>query len=290
MSYLLDILVQVNLYVAVAVALNLLAGYTGMLSLCMAAFFGTGAYAAALLPLRLDWPWPLAVGAGVAISGILAILIGAATMRFRDDYFAIATFALQVIVTSLMINWVDITQGPLGVAGIAPPVLFGWQVDERLEFLLLAVAFAAGTVALSLRLVRSPYGRLLRTIREDEILAQALGKNVAAARMSAFVVGAVFAAAAGAIYAPYVSYIDPYSFDVNESIFILAIVIIGGAGNIWGAVFGAAFLATLPEALRFLDAGASWRQIVYGALLAGCMVWRPQGFFGRYAFQGTRRA
>lgn len=289
MSYLLDILVQVNLYVAVAVALNLLAGYTGMLSLCTAAFFGTGAYAAALLTGAPGWPWPLAMAAGVALAAALALVIGAATLRFRDDYFAIATFAFQVIITSLAVNWVDLTQGPLGVAGIAAPELLGWRVDQRLEFLALSAAFAVVTVALALRLTRSPYGRLMRTIREDETLARALGKNVAATRVSVFALGATLAAAAGALYAPYVSYVDPYGFDVNESIFILAIVIIGGAGNVWGTVFGAAFLAALPEALRFLEAGAAWRQIVYGSLLAGCMIWRPQGFFGRYSFQGTRR-
>lgn len=294
MSYLLHILILVEVYVVLAAALNLLAGYVGLLSLCTAAFFGTGAYATSLLVLRLDWPWMPALGAGMLLAGVLAALIGAVSMRFRGDFFAIASFSFQIILSSVMVNWVEVTQGPLGIAGIPQPDLFGWRPASRVDYLLLYLVFAVAAFALLLRLVRSPYGRLLQAIREDETLAQSFGKDVLAAKMSTFVCGAMVTAMAGGLYAPYISYIDPGSFTVNESIFILAIVIIGGAGNLWGSALGAAFLVTVPELLRFLDVSpnvaANLRQILYGLLLAACMIWRPQGIGGRFRFEERARS
>lgn len=293
MSYFVHILILVEIYVVLAASLNLLAGYVGLLSLCSAAFFGTGAYTASLLVIDRGWPWLAALGAAMLLAGLLAAVLGGIAMRFRGDFFAIASFSFQMILGSAMLNWVEVTQGPLGLAGIPPPSLFGWSPGSRTDYLLLYLAFAVLAFAVVLRLARSPYGRLLQAVREDEVLARSLGKDVLRARMSAFVCGAVITALAGGLYAPYVSYIDPGSFTVNESIFILAIVILGGAGNLWGSLLGAAFLVAAPELLRFLDVppnvAANLRQILYGLLLAACMVWRPQGLFGRFAFEERAR-
>lgn len=293
MSYLLHVGVLVALYGVLATSLNLLAGYTGLLSLCAAGFFGVGAYAEALLTADLGWPWALAMAAALGLTAFLAVGIGAASVRFRDDYFAIATFAFQVILTTLMVNWVEVTRGPMGIPGIPPPSLFGWQVESRVDYLIVSLALAVATFLLLRRLVASPYGRLLRAVREDEVLVESLGRNVVYLKVSAFVVGAVLSALAGSIYAPYISYIDPGSFTIYESIFILAIVIIGGAGSLWGSLVGAVFLVAMPEALRFLglpsNLASGARQILYGALLAACMAWRPQGFIGRFGFQERSR-
>jgi branched-chain amino acid transport system permease protein len=288
-SYLLHILFLVEIYAVLAASLNLLAGYTGLLSLCTAAFFGVGAYTSSLLVVRLGWPWLAALGTALLLAGLLAAVVGGIALRFRGDFFVIASFAFQIIATSVLLNWAAVTQGPLGLAGIPPPDLFGWSPRSRGGYLFLGLAFAAVALAALLRLVRSPYGRLLEAIREDEVLARSLGKDVLAAKRSAFVCGAAIAALAGGLYAPYVSYIDPASFTVQESIFVLAVVILGGAGHLWGSVLGAAFLVAVPEALRLLDlspsVAAQLRQILYGLLLMASMIWRPQGIGGRFRFE-----
>ena len=129
---------------------------------------------------------------------------------------------------------------------------------------------------------------MLRAIREDEVFAQAMGKDVAAFKVKVFMIGAGLAAISGVLYATYISYIDPTSFTVMESIFIISIVIIGGAGNLWGSVLGAAVLIALPELLRFIglpnSVAANIRQMLYGGLLVAFMLWRPRGFIGEYTF------
>lgn len=289
MNYFLHILILINIYVILAVSLNLLAGYTGLLSICQAAFYGVGAYATALLSLKLGWPWLGTVVCAILISGVISAVIGTASLRFRDDYFIIGTFAFQVILYSIMQNWIDLTGGPVGLPGIPQPRIFGWHVSSHWDFMVLSLIFSTLTLLFVLRIVNAPYGRVLRAIREDEIFTQSLGKNIAAYKVSAFVVGAVLAATAGSLYAGYATYIDPASFTVQESILILAIVIIGGSGNVWGSLAGAAFLVVVPEMLRFLgmpsSVAANIRQILYGSLLVLCMMLRSQGLLGEYSFQ-----
>ena len=177
----------------------------------------------------------------------------------------------------------------MGLPGIPLPVIFGWEVSSHLAFLLLVGLCCALALWVCYRVVRSPFGRVLKAIREDEVFAQSVGKNVAAYKVLVFVIGAAIAAMAGAIYAYYISFIDPTSFTVMESIFIISIVIIGGAGSLTGPVMGAAVLVTLPELLRFIglpsSVAANVRQILYGGLLVAFMLWRPHGFLGEYSFQ-----
>ena len=177
----------------------------------------------------------------------------------------------------------------MGLAGIPQPTLFGWEIKNHIDFLLLVSILCVITLWISHKIVSSPFGRVLKAIREDEIFAQAMGKNVASYKVLIFVIGASMASVAGVMYAYYISFIDPTSFTIMESIFIISIVIIGGAGNIWGSVLGAAVLVILPEALRFLgmpsSIAANMRQIIYGALLVIFMLFRPQGFIGEYSFK-----
>lgn len=293
MNYALHILILVNLYVALGVSLNLLAGYSGLLSFAHAGFYGLGAYTTALLTLRLDWPWLGTVPAACAIVGLLAYMIGKIALQFRDDYFVIVTFAFQIILYSLMLNWTRLTHGPMGLPGIKQPKLFGLEVDTQLEFLALSICFSLVVVVCVQRLVQSPYGRRLKAIREDENFAAAVGVNVAACKASAFTIGAVFAAFAGSLYAGYYTFIDPSSFTVQESILILAIVIVGGAGSIRGTILGAVLLVSLPELLRFVNLSslfaANVRQMLYGLALVVCMIWRPKGLLGDFSFSREER-
>ena len=288
MNYALHILILVNIYVVLAASLNLLAGSTGLMSICAAAFFGVGAYTTALLTLELGSSWGLSVLVGMALSGALALMIGVVALRFRDDYFVMATFAFQVLLHGLMLNWVELTEGPLGIPRIPPPGVFGGLVATRVECVLLSSVFSVAALLVARRLIRSPFGRVLRSIREDEVFVLACGRNAAAFKIAAFAVGAVLSAGAGALYASYISYIDPTNFTVHESIFILAIVIIGGSGNPWGPLAGAVLLVAAPELLRFLGLPSSTagnvQQMLYGLLLVLCMLWRPQGVVGEVAF------
>ena len=181
-----------------------------------------------------------------------------------------------------------LTRGPLGLPGIPQPEIFGSKVNSHWEFLILVWLFAVITFLICYRLVNSPYGRVLKAIREDEIFAMSLGKNVAYFKLTVFAIGASLAAIAGALYAYYITFIDPTSFTVAESIFLVSIVIIGGLGNLWGAVLGAVILIALPELLRFIGISQTYvaniRQILYGTLLILMMFFRPQGIIGEYTF------
>jgi branched-chain amino acid transport system permease protein len=293
MDYLLHVLILIGIYVILSVSLNLIAGYTGLLSIAQAAFYGVGAYIAALMALNLQSSFLVNMVCAVILSGLVGALVGIPSLRIHDDYFVIASFAFQIITFSVLNNWVSFTGGPMGLPGIPHPVIFGWRVSSHLGFLLLVGCCCALTMWVSQRLVYSPFGRVLQAIREDEVLAQAAGKNVPAYKVTVFVIGAGMAAVAGVMYAYYFSFIDPSSFTVGESIFIISIVIIGGAGSLWGPVIGAVVLVTLPELLRFLglpaSVAANLRQIIYGSLLVVFMLWRPQGLVGKFSFQSETR-
>lgn len=288
MEYLLHILILIGIYIILAVSLDLVAGYTGMLSLAHAAFYGVGAYTAALMALKLGTPFLLNLVCAVAFSSLLGALVGLPSLRIRDDYFVIATFAFQVIAFSVLNNWVSFTSGPMGLPGIPQPVL-GIVVNTHWEFLILTGILAGIIVLMCRRIVNAPFGRVLKAIREDEVFTLAAGKDVAAFKVLVFVIGAGMAAVAGVLYAYYISFIDPTSFTVMESIFIISIVIIGGAGSIRGPMLGAAVLVVLPEALRFIgmpsSVAANVRQMLYGGLLIALMIWRPRGFLGEFSFQ-----
>lgn len=290
MEYLLHIVILIGIYVILSVSLNLIAGYTGLLSIAHAAFYGVGAYVAALMALKLHSPFLINTVCAVVLSGLLGALVGIPSLRIRDDYFVIATFAFQVITFSVLNNWVSFTGGPMGLPGIPQPTIFGLAVSSQVGLLVLVGVFCVLTLWVTHRIVRSPFGRVLKAIREDEVFAQAAGKRVAVYKMLVFVISAEMAAVAGVMYAHYISFIDPTSFTVMESILIISIVIIGGAGSLWGPVVGAVVLVVLPELLRFIglpsSVAANLRQILYGGLLVAFMVWRPRGFLGEYAFQG----
>jgi len=288
MDYFLHILILICIYIILASSLNLISGYTGLLSISHAAFYGIGAYVAALMSLRLESNFLLNILCAIIISGIFGAIVGFPSLRIRDDYFVIATFAFQIITFSILNNLTSFTSGPMGLPGIPQPVLFGLKISSHEQFLLLVGFFTVCVFLICRRIVISPFGRVLKTIREDEVFAAASGKNVAFYKVMIFVIGAGMAAIAGSMYAYYISFIDPTSFTVMESIFIISIVIIGGAGSLWGPVVGAIVLVALPEILRFLgmpsSIAANMRQIIYGALLVVFMMWRPQGFLGEYSF------
>lgn len=288
MEYVLHILILVAIYITLAVSLDLLAGRMGLLSVAQAAFYGLGAYTSALLAVQFGVPFFVGVLAGMTVAVMISFVVSLPSLRLHDDYFVIATFGFQMILFSIFNNWMNLTRGPLGIPGIPQPVIFGWHVTSHLDFLILAAAFACFAYFVVYRLTSSPFGRVLHAIREDEVFAEAHGKNTLYFKVTAFAVSAALAASSGSLYASYITYIDPTSFTVMESILIISMVIIGGAGSLWGPLIGAFVLVTLPEALRFVglpdSVAANLRQIIYGSLLVIMMMFRPRGLVGKYGF------
>ncbi|MBI1928136.1 branched-chain amino acid ABC transporter permease [Candidatus Poribacteria bacterium] len=182
-----------------------------------------------------------------------------------------------------------LTRGPYGIPGIPKPTLFGLKFASIPAFLGLSSVIASGCVLLLSGMLYSPFGRTLKAIREDELATLALGKDVTAFKIQAFAIAAGFAAVAGSLYAWYITYIDPTSFNLDESIFIVAVVLVGGSGTLKGPLIGAAFMILLPELLRFLripdTIAPNVRQIIYGLLLVILMRYRSQGIAGEYKFE-----
>jgi branched-chain amino acid transport system permease protein len=222
----------------------------------------------------------------MVVSMVLALLIGYVLSRFKDDYYALVSFGFNIIVFSIFLNWQDLTRGPLGIPGIGKPELFGFTFSSTLEFLGLAVVLMALVYGVARYIVNSSFGRVLKAIREDERAISVFGYDTKTYKLVIFVISAGMAAIAGSLFASYITFIDPSTFTLNESIFILAMIILGGLSNIRGAVLGALFLILLPEVLRFVgfptDIAAQMRQVVYGALLIGLMLYRPQGMMGEF--------
>jgi branched-chain amino acid transport system permease protein len=289
MEYLIHILIIAGIYIILTMSLNLIVGYTGLPALGHAAFSCVGAYTSSLLALNLGVsPWlGLLIGACVAV--LFGIVIGYPSLRLKGDYLALATFGFGVIVYSIAKNWVSLTRGPMGLPGIPRFSFFGFSLDPLWSYLLLVILFVLITTLVLKRVVGSPFGRVLRSIREDEIASEALGKNTAKYKLIVFMLGAFFAGIAGSLYAHYITFIDPSSFTVMESITILLMVIFGGMGSIAGSMVGATVLVVFPELLRFLgmpsSIAAPSRQMLYGLLLVALMIKRPQGILGRYRFK-----
>ena len=289
MEYLLHILVIAGIYIILTISLNLIVGYTGLPALGHAAFSCVAAYTSSLLALNMGLsPWiGLLIGASVA--ALSGIIIGYPSVRLKGDYLALATLGLGVIVYSVAKNWVSLTRGPMGLPGIPGFSIFGFKLSEIWSYLLLVLFFMMVTIFCIKRIVISPFGRILRSIREDEIASEVLGKNTIKHKLLVFVIGAFFAGIAGCLYAHYITFIDPSSFTIMESITILLMVIFGGMASISGSITGAIILVLFPELLRFLgmpsSIAAPMRQMIYGLLLIVLMLKRPQGIMGKYRFK-----
>jgi branched-chain amino acid transport system permease protein len=284
-AYVAHYLVMVGIYTILAVSLNLLVGYAGIFSLAHAAVYGIGAYASALVALKLGLGfWGGLVVAAVA-GACAAALVGIPSLRVAGDYYIVASFGLQVVILTVFMNWTDLTNGHAGLVGIPRPRVFGLVIDNPFKYVVLSLALAALTYAICRRLTGSAFGRTLRAVREDEIAAQATGKNVTLVKIVITTISSALGALGGSLYAHYITYINPSSFTLDESIFIMSLVILGGTERLAGPVVGAFILLAVPEALKFLaipdTVAAPTRQILYGGLLILFMFVRPEGILGR---------
>ncbi len=287
MEFWVHVVDTVLIFVILGLSLNLVLGFSGLASMAHAAFFGLGAYAAALLSLGPGWPFPLNVAAAILITAVAAAVAALPALRVRGEYVILLTLALQMFAYGLMLSWVELTGGRTGLPGIPRPVIFGWKLVTPPDFLPLLLAVAAAAFLVCRRITESPYGRVLKALREDEAVTLALGKNVVAFRVSVFAVSGGLAAAAGGLFAHYHAFINPFSFSLDQSIFLIAVVALGGTANLWGTVVGALLFVGVPELLRFLylpqDIVAPVRNMIFGLMLVAFMRFRPEGLIPEYA-------
>jgi branched-chain amino acid transport system permease protein len=266
--------------IMLAIGLDFILGYAGQLNLGHSAFYGIGAYASTLLIMKLGVPFWVAFVLGMVLSGAAGMVLSIFAVRLRGHYLAIASLGFAVIVHQVLLNWVSLTQGPLGIYAIKPPpdiALPGLPVisfGNTANMFYLVASFAFLFYLLLDQLVRSPIGETLKAIREDEISASAFGINCTAWKVFAFGIGSAVAGAAGAFYASFVGTLVPDAFIITESFTILAMVIVGGMGTLIGPVWGAILLTILPELLRGFG---DLRLVLYGATLTLVVLFMPGG-------------
>ncbi len=274
-SYFDQIAITTMIFVILSASLNLITGSAGLLSLGHAAFFGVGAYTAALLSTRFGWPFWLTLPAAGAMAALVGAVVAVPTMRLTSIYFAVATLGIGEMIYVTMLNWVGLTRGPMGVRSIPGITLFGAEGMVFSMVVTAAVMLAALWVVH--RLMHSYYGNSLRALREDDACADAMGIDVGRLKLQSFGVACCLAGFAGALFAHTTGFISPESFRFGESILVLSMVVVGGLGSLYGSVIGAVILTVLPELLRDLG---SWRMITVGGVLFFSILFLPRGLVG----------
>jgi len=273
-GYIVNVLVFVGIYTILAVALNLLLGLAGQISLGQAAFFGLGAYISGVLTAtHAVSPWLAMVVALMAV-GIIAFVLGYPILKLKGHYLAMATLGMGIIVYIVFNETIDITGGPSGLSGIPNLSIFGVIFNSDIKNYYLVWSFVIVTILLSVNLSQSRIGRALRAIHDSEVAARILGVNVRLLKVQIFTISGVFSALAGCLYAHAVQFISPASFGFNVSIELLTMVIIGGLGSIYGSFLGAAILTLLPELFRSFQ---DYDIIIYGIVLIVMTMFMPGG-------------
>lgn len=265
-DYIIQVATITGINIIMVLGLNLITGVTGQLSLGHAGFMSIGAYASAMFSIHLGVPFWATLIVGTAFGGIFGALLGIPILRLRGDYLAIATLGFAEIVRVVILNTPSLG-GALGIYGIPQ--------STNLLITLVLVFFA---IFFMYRLEKSRHGLAIRSIREDEIAAEMMGINISRYKVLSFAIGSAFAGLGGALYAHFLSYINPVDFGFMKSIEQLCMLVLGGMGSIVGAVFGSVVLSTIPELLRF---ASEYRMVTYGIVLIIMMIFRPQGLFGK---------
>lgn len=277
-QYYITIAVKIGIYIMLALGLNVLVGYTGLVSLGHAGFVAIGAYTASLMATKLGLGFFASVIVGMVVAGLAGLLLGLPTLRLSGTYLSIVTLGFGEIVKTIAMNWDPVTNGTLGVKNIPRPSFFGISLtiaNSGLYYLMLVMLLM---VSLFCYVVyKSRTGRAFLAIKTDEMAGIMMGINVTYYKVLAFVLSAVICAAAGALYATLIGYIDPNTFTFDVSTLILSIVILGGIGTIRGMFIGSFILILFPEVSRAL---MDYRFVVYGLILVLMMRFRPQGLLG----------
>jgi len=276
-SYVLQTLINAWLFGMLALSLTLVAGTVGQVSLGHAALLAIGAYTSALLSLSLSFPVGIAIICGGLMSAALGTLLISPSFRLRGHYVSIATLAIGEIVSLVILNWESVTHGPIGVVGIPPLSLFGYELVGAPSVYWFSFVVMVLLALLQVRLLASHIGRSFRAIRDDDVAARAYGLSLNRYKSLAFIFGGFAAGVSGGIAAHLYSYINHETFNTQQSILALTIVILGGLGNVAGAIVGSVALVGLPEVFRI---AAEYRILIYGMVLLLLVRFRPQGLLG----------
>ncbi|MGL4437972.1 MAG: branched-chain amino acid ABC transporter permease [Bosea sp. (in: a-proteobacteria)] len=271
-KYYLHLSVLALIWVIVAQGQNLIQGYTGYVSIVQAGFMGIGAYSSTLIGINFQWPLWATIAAAPLVTAFFALLTGYPSLRVKGHYFAIVTMAFNLIIVIILVNFRELTRGEGGISNIPKP----WGGDRE-AFFYLALSLAAALTGLAALIARSRVGEILRAIRQNEDLVGAIGITAWKYKLFAFVISAMYAGLAGALYAHFQGFINPEIFGVAQSLDAILAVILGGTGTIAGPVIGAFLVVFLPELLRFAD---SFRLILYGLILVLATIFMPTGIVG----------
>lgn len=282
MDYYLHIFVMSEIYAVLSLSLALIVGFSGQVSMGHAAFYGIGAYAAALASTRLGLSFWWTFWLGGLFAGLASYLLGILVLRLRGHVLAITTAFFGLLVTVVLNNWIPVTNGPMGIAGIPRPTpipLPGLTLvfESRTHYYYLGLVMVLGVVWFLRRIVDSRLGDAMIAVRENEELALSIGIDSMRSKVLAFTIGGTLAGMAGAFYAHYILFVSPVTFTINESINLLIMVIFGGMSTMAGPILGAVCLTILPE---FLRVAGSLRLVVYGVALVLFIIWLPMGIWG----------
>lgn len=287
-EYLLHIVILIFLYMILALGLNIVPGFNGLLDLGYVGFYGIGAYTSGLLTIHFNLSFWLIIPLAFINGAIWGILLGAPTLRLTGDYFAIVTFGFSELVVLFLTNEIWLTRGPLGLPGITPPSLdlslFNgpkWEFFGEMPYYYLALVMVSITAFVMLRLQDSRLGRAWFAIRDDEVAAVSCGVNLLNYKVIAFSISAAFGAVGGSFFARWITFLSPDMFKFWESFLILCMIVLGGMGNIWGVMIGAAVLVALSEILRellsILSMPVEARFLAFGLIMVLMMRFRPAG-------------
>jgi branched-chain amino acid transport system permease protein len=289
-AYLVAMLILAGIYCLLALGLNLHWGYTGLINFGHVGFFAIGAYASALATTALAWPIPAGFAAAIILAGASAYPLGLVSIRLRTDYLAIVTLGFSEVIRAFLVNERWLTKGTQGLSYIPRPFSQLPTGLNEVVFLLLVLLFLAAAFWMVGRLGRSPFGRTLEAIRENEEAAQSLGKHVASFKIRSFVIGAAIAGAAGGLYAHYINYVVPEQFLPLVTFYVWMAVILGGSGSNRGVILGTLVLMIFLEGSRFVKDFipfvsdvklAALRFMAVGLGLILLLLYRPQGILGR---------
>lgn len=276
-EYLLNIAVLAGIYVILTSSLNITNGYTGLFSFGHAAFYGIGAYTAAILATRAGWSFWLTLPAAGVVTAAFGAALALPTLRLSGIFLALVTIGFQEITFLVTLNWIGLTRGPMGIPGVPPPSLFGYEFRGNTPFFYLVLVLDLLVIFVLSRVVTSRVGRAFVAIREDELAAQSSGIATFRTKVQSFMIATFFAGIAGAVFAHHARFVSADSFRLDETFAILTMLIVGGMGSLLGPVIGAVVLVVLPEASRFL---AEYRGVVYGLILIAVILFRPEGIAG----------
>jgi branched-chain amino acid transport system permease protein len=280
-SYILRIITNVCLYTILALSLNLLTGYTGLVSIGHAGFCAVGGYTSALLAQQFGLPWYITAICGMILAALVGLVIALPLGRLEGTYLTIATLGFGETVKMVALNWQTVTRGPLGVKNIPRPEFFGIQLTNKNGgYLYLAVILLVLVTIFMRRLIKSKWGRAFMSIRDDSLAATLMGVEVSRYKILAFVIAAAIAGLGGAFSTHFITFIDPNTYNFDISIIIISCVILGGMGTIPGMFVGAILLISFPEVLRF---ASEYRFIIYGLILVLMMRFKPEGLLGGHS-------